>query len=106
MSGLRVDGDYLVMEHSEKPQKWSPSELLAGLRWARSQHTSAQKVSDLEKRFSVFKEELRELHTALHGCLAGESRMNSRDSKLLLDYLGVEIQDTPARREVVKRAKK
>ena len=76
MSGLRVDGDYLLMEHSEKPQKWSPAEFLAGLRWAAGGNS---KIVKLEQRF--------------------------RDLDLLMDYLGLEIQDLPAARKVVKKEK-
>ena len=93
MAGMRVDGKYLVMENSDKPQKWSPSELLAGLRWARGDG------GDLSKLENDMYDSLDNLEGRLMSLLGNLLE----NVNLLCDHLGVEITTTPAQREVVKK---
>ena len=93
MPGIRIDGDYLIIENSDRPQKWTANELGVALKWA---STDGKKLMKLEHDVydSLDKAEAR-LMSLLMSCL---ENMNA-----LFDYLGLEIQDLPAARKVVKK---
>ena len=85
MPGIRIDGDYLIIENSDRPQKWTANELGVALKWA---STDGKKLMKLEHDVYDSLDKVEGRLMSLLGNLL-------ENVNLLCDHLGVEITTTP-----------
>jgi len=117
MPGIRIDGDYLIIENSDRPQKWTANELGEALKWASTDGKKLMKLEhDVYDSLDKVEERVNNVEKRLTQCVAdiyinnvedhdvrGKIDFVRGDLRQLLDYLGVEIKDTPEKRAVTKK---